>query len=269
MYDIEYTDGEYGPLSGSRTDKHVFMLYKLCHTYAGDIVKTFRAFFADKDKKTFIDIGAHVGIITIPISKLDNIVCHCFEPNKRNYFYLLNNIELHKAKNIRTYNIALMDEDREYPFLVHHTNHGDCRIKFPDSDYTEDQTEDVVIGRRLDNYVSLLETDSSVAMKMDAQGVEDFILDGGIEFFRKVDFLVMEYWPYGLKYHSCDPPKLIEKIGNMFGYCEFLVDMYDEQYNKSIDQFMNDLPKKDFGGTGFYDLVFSRELFMIPGGYHG
>jgi len=269
MYDVDYADGEYGFIQGSRTDKHVYMLYKLCHTYASDIVKALKTYFDDKDRKIFIDIGAHIGLVTIPISKLNNIICHCFEPNTRNYFHLVSNINHHNADNIEVYNVALMDEDKDYPFLVHHTNHGDCRIKFPRSDITEDQTEDIVIGRKLDNYVYLLEKDVAVAMKMDAQGVENYIVRGGMEFLKSVDFLVMEYWPYGLKNHSCDPIELLDILGNMFPYCEFLVDMYDGSYNKSIKNFMNDLPKKNFGGTGFYDLVFSREPFMIPGGYHG
>jgi len=61
-----------------------------------------------------LDVGAHIGIYSIRVSKLvgdSGLVC-AFEPNPLTYYWLRENVFLNGANNIRTFPIALGNKNR-------------------------------------------------------------------------------------------------------------------------------------------------------------
>ena len=55
-----------------------------------------------KDKKVVLDIGAHIGLCTLPISKAIGSEgrCYAFEPAETNLKYLRRHVELNSCKNV-------------------------------------------------------------------------------------------------------------------------------------------------------------------------
>ena len=63
-----------------------------------------------KDKSTFYDIGANVGIFTIFSSIIKDINCFAFEPNALNFQILVKNININNlTKNVYAYPLGLSD----------------------------------------------------------------------------------------------------------------------------------------------------------------
>lgn len=64
------------------------------------------------DKNTIIDIGAHVGWISMPLSKManKNAYIHAIEPGRSNRYYLKRHIEINNIKNITVYDYLLGKE---------------------------------------------------------------------------------------------------------------------------------------------------------------
>src|SRR6185436_16328316 len=50
------------------------------HSYDRELIEMLTRFFDKHRAGTFIDIGANIGLITIPIAKLPFVRCRCFEP---------------------------------------------------------------------------------------------------------------------------------------------------------------------------------------------
>ncbi len=72
-----------------------------------------------------VDIGAHVGLWTIPLSKHAKRVI-AIEPNRYTYTQLLKNIQDNDAQNVTTHNVLLGDSKQKYAQLDTHatgTNH--------------------------------------------------------------------------------------------------------------------------------------------------
>ena len=66
----------------------------------------------NNDIKYFLDIGAHMGIYSINISK-KNILTYSFEPVKKNYEQLKRNKKINNINNILLHKIALTKEKKK------------------------------------------------------------------------------------------------------------------------------------------------------------
>tara|TARA_B100000315_G_scaffold260205_1_gene319959 strand:+ start:3778 stop:4566 length:789 start_codon:yes stop_codon:yes gene_type:complete len=71
-----------------------------------------------KGKKIFVDMGAHIGLYTIPAAmamKKSGIVV-AFEPGQKNFHFLLKHIEYNKIINIQAYDYLIGDINAEVEF---------------------------------------------------------------------------------------------------------------------------------------------------------
>ena len=68
----------------------------------------------------FVDAGAHVGLYSIRLHKLFDMV-HAFDPHPLNYATLRKNIEINHIRNIKAYNVALWDREAKLKLWQMHS----------------------------------------------------------------------------------------------------------------------------------------------------
>ena len=139
-----------------------------------------------------IDIGSHVGLMTIPIAKKigdKGLVCS-FEPQKMIYNLQCGNLSLNNIKNVEIFNAAMGKssgviflDDIDYSEVG---NFGGFGIK-KDYDFskfikTNNRKKMKVKVKNLDQFLTLKKCN---LIKLEAELLEKEILEGGIKFLEK------------------------------------------------------------------------------------
>ncbi|MCX6283376.1 MAG: FkbM family methyltransferase [Bacteroidetes bacterium] len=185
-----------------------------------------------KEYSVFLDIGANIGIYSILMAQ-KGLICHAFEPMPENYQAMLTNISLNNLEdNIRSHNYALGCEDCSSEFIFEKVNTGASRLATQVSEYKGPKNSKEIINLkifRLDAITAGLGIlhDEKILIKMDAEGMEDMILLGAIEFLKshRNILLVMEK-----KHQSID--RLNELLALTGEYECLPVDKYNVAYRK-------------------------------------
>ena len=125
---------------------------------------------------TFYDIGANVGSYTILASGVNKAKSICFEPVPSTYKRLLDQIKINKLEH-----------------LVISKNNGVGK-KFEELDFTSDLNSENKVNTNPSNtnitkvnmvtLDSLDEPKNTTIIKIDVEGYEKFVLEGGINFFK-------------------------------------------------------------------------------------
>lgn len=143
-------------------------------------------------------VGAHVGTLAIPISKLCKDVV-AIEANPVTYDLLKINIALNSASNCQAINIAASDKDENIEFLLGRANSGGSKRvpKIKKFVYYYDNPKKISVKAvSLDKYLE--EKDFDIVV-MDIEGSEYFALQGMQEILSKCKLLVVEFLPHHLK----------------------------------------------------------------------
>ena len=148
-----------------------------------------------KNKLHIIDIGAHIGLTTLPLSKVinKNGKVYSFEPSNINYNYLNNHLKINKINNVKTMKTVVGERNKS-------------SVLFYESQIPTGMNSIINIEKRkikfkttkkkqisLDSFIMKKEIKPDV-IKIDAEGSEFFILKGGfrsIKKYRPLIFLSM------------------------------------------------------------------------------
>jgi FkbM family methyltransferase len=153
--------------------------------------------YVTRDSRVLI-VGAHIGTLAIPISKLCKEVV-AIEANPVTYELLTTNITLNSITNCRTINIAASDKDENIDFLLSRANSGGSK-RVPKSKefvyYYDDPEVVSVKAVSLDAYLDDKQFDMVV---MDIEGSEYFALKGMPEILANAALLAVEFLPHHLK----------------------------------------------------------------------
>jgi FkbM family methyltransferase len=124
-----------------------------------------------------IDIGAHVGVVSIYIAKkLPFVKIHAFEPIPDNYEHLVMNLKLNNIDNVVPHNLAITRDGRKFDMIVNFANNsGGGTGHLADMQlnghffYT---VESVTLGSMFDAY----HINACKLLKIDCEGTEYEIL---------------------------------------------------------------------------------------------
>ena len=215
-------DGEYGLIEGSIDDGSILARYGRTKLWAARSNQVFSDFFAARGGGTYLDVGANIGLTTIPIARNAQVLCVAFEPEPKNYRYLERNIQRNCAHdNVAILNFALFDRQTSIDFELSKQNLGDHRIRLTASNGAwEEQARDVIQVKtdKLDAVIDQERLRLPLGVKIDAQGSECQIFAGGQAILSRAELVAFEYWPYG-----------IERIG---GSLPFLVDFVSRHFDE-------------------------------------
>lgn len=254
-----------GIFSGFTKDKTVFWNYFLQEEWEPEIRNTIKSLLVDGG--TYIDIGANIGLILVPIAKNKNVACYGFEPEPKNFELLNKNIVDNEVdENTKIFNVALYNKDCSLEMEISMDNFGDHRIKRMKEDMPYLYSENIrgtvpVKALMLDSIFQNEILMRPVVVKMDVQGAEVAVLKGGTNFIPKIDYIISEFWPYGLERLNSTPEEFIEII-KFFPYGKVLD---DKKYYDIFDPIESVIEKmRKISGPNYYpnhlDVILSRTI---------
>ncbi len=135
---------------------------------------------------TFVDVGAHVGFFAMIAGAIvgpsGRVIA--FEPNAENFAALQNNATLNGFAHVTCINSAVGDRDGEATFFENLDNDGGHALWDPGLHPFNEQSRDRQAMRRLpiarlDTVLPSLGVGSVKAVKIDTEGAEVQVLDGG------------------------------------------------------------------------------------------
>lgn len=221
-------EGKNGEIEGFVSDRTVMLKYFKNRVWASETVACARRVLAGGG--TYIDLGANIGLTTVPVAGLDGVTCIAVEAMPENARLLRLNLARNDvADRVTIHAAAIATEDGPITLEVAPENKGDHRIRTartPEGGrYGEARRHTTeVAGKPLG---ALVEADSlvhPVVMKLDIQGAEPFALDTGAAVFRETDLLLTEYWPYGLARLGHDPLGFLKRLAALYPFAAQLPD---------------------------------------------
>src|SRR5262245_22223861 len=122
------TTGQFGDILSSPSDRTIFSVYASTGTWAQSTNSLFSGFFSESHGGTYLDIGANIGLTTIPIAQLPGVQCVAFEPAPENFRNLQANVRANcEPGKVRTLQLALFEKESELDFELSNYNLGDHR----------------------------------------------------------------------------------------------------------------------------------------------
>lgn len=212
----------------------------------------------EKDISNFLDIGANIGNVTIPLL-VQNLIQNAvlWEPMKENFKLLKANIILNNLENrVKIYNKALGETFCEVDLELSEDNFGDHRIHKIDctGKYNEHlRVKSKVQMADLDSYEYLYSKNQLNLIWLDVQGYEGGVLSGAKQILSHNCYLVLEFWPYGIN--------RARQYENLTKGLMIYNSFYDLSESKPIKRPLHLLDK--YYNNNFNDDYFSRDLLFI------
>ena len=262
------SDGEYGVFEGSIDDEVVHGHYRREGTWSPEIQDLLADRLFPEGRGTFLDIGANIGLVSIPLAERRRVRCLAFEPEPRNFQWLERNIALHEVGSLfTTFNLALHSEETRLSFELSASNFGDHRVRgAAPAEAGRERTLIEVPAGRLDDLVRVEDLPRPIVAKLDTQGSELRVLRGAERSLPHLDHLICEFWPHGLRRMGDSAEDL---IGFFRGFSYGTILKLDELSEPlpPVDQLcarLDWLPK-DGSDQGFFDILVTRHA-QLPGG---
>jgi FkbM family methyltransferase len=201
VHDIRVT-GAYGMIEGSIEDDGVLRAYALTKTWAAPGNRLFVEFFDRHGGGAYVDVGANIGLTTIPVAQNRAVSCAAFEPAPENFRYLTSNLAANCPHgNVEAFNLAVFDRDAVLAFELSEHNLGDHRVHVRDGDgqWAENRRRVIEVKAvRLDAVLNRARLARPVVAKIATQGAEGHVIAGGRALLAEVEVIGLEFWPYGI-----------------------------------------------------------------------
>ena len=186
-----------------------------------------------------IDIGANVGWYTYFLGKIGyNIMS--FEASKINNYILYKNYCLNRDINVTIINKGLDVEDKKCKLKIVSYNIGDGMILCDNRDklildFNGEVFDDIELTK-LGKYTKFLSEKNLAFIKLDVEGAEGTVFEGGKEIIDKyhVPFIMMEFEVRLLESHGTKVLNFLEFFENN-GYKFSLIDFFSKEYISSSE----------------------------------
>ena len=260
-------DGDLGPFEGSSDDQVVFGHYVREGTWAPGLVSLISERLLPADGGTFIDVGANIGLVTIPIIERTKAIGLAFEPEPRNFHHLQRNVA-HRglAHRVETFNVAVYSGEAKLRMELSNDNHGDHRVLPESSEDGARRTVDVAAAP-LDVLLADRPLAPPVVMKVDTQGCEVRVLSGAENVLARTDYLIVEYWPAGIR-RMGDSMQALEDLLARFPFATVLDQHTLPTQLEPVRTALESLAwvPRDGSDEGFFDLLCAKTNDWKGGG---
>lgn len=174
------------------------------------VVKQYFTMFPHKNG-TYIDIGAHIGTTIMPYSKMFQRIVG-YDPSS-NYDFLQKNIEYNNIKNCSVFNYGIFNKSGKGIVRQHGSNSGCMYFKLDDDGSIE--------CKSLDDEMNRLNLTNVDFIKLDTEGSELYVLEGGLELIKHWKPFI-QYEENGLseKLYGISGNKIIDFLQSL-GYLPF------------------------------------------------
>ena len=211
-----------------------------------------------KEGDVVVDLGANIGYFTLLAAKLvgKKGKVYAFEPEPRNYQYLIRNIQLNGYDNVVALQKAVADKPGKIKLFIcpydtgHHTIQKYDGIQAYRPDFVDEKKEFVEVDQVcLDDFFKNITTKINV-IKMDVEGAEMLALAGMEQLIRENKNLIMliEFFPLLIKEMGQSPEKFARRLLEDFHFKMYVVEhdysmrdrvsREDQLRMRSVDQLM-------------------------------
>lgn len=258
-------EGDYGVFEGWPDDQVVLREYATDRTWAKGLVSLVVERLFGDGPGTFIDVGANIGLVTVPVLERTGSLGIAFEPEPRNFSLLERNVARHGlSARCELHAAACYSQPARLSLALSTTNLGDHRLQ-PEHGAQLDRSVVEVAAVRLDDVLRGRDLPRPIVLKLDTQGTEVCVLEGAQETLARADHIVSEFWPEGIVAHGDSPARFAELMRAHFDFGAVLhVQPLPEPLNSSEHVFSQlDWIDQDGSDPGFFDLFFSRH-WVLP-----
>jgi FkbM family methyltransferase len=213
--------GQYGTMVSSSNDLSILRKYAETGRWAPELAEKLKTFFGESGG-TYLDIGANIGMTTIPIAQCnERVKCYAFEPEPANYRNLLRNIaENCPSSNIETFQLALHEREEVLPFEIADGNLGDHRLHIETGlpAKQNEKSRQIIEVRcvRLDDLP--IHLTGPVFAKIDTQGAEPYVFAGGSKTLAEADAILVEWSPYHMARLGGNPDIVLTFLEDHFSH---------------------------------------------------
>ena len=170
--------------------------------------------FLKKDS-IVLDIGANIGWHCLSLSEnVPKGQIIAFEPSPKTFVILKNNIVINDVKNVKLYNFAISDKQKERLFYYYPTESGSSSFMDLHSDIKRKKIRSKT--KRLDDFIGRIVSKIDF-IKCDVEGAEIFVIKGALKTIKKnLPVLLLEMlrkWSAKFGYHPNDIIKILSNIG--------------------------------------------------------
>ena len=172
------------------------------------------------NKEIFIlDIGGNIGWYPSILGRYNYSIIS-FEPLEKNYYVSMKNFcYLNKDSNVIIVTKGLGNEEKSCSYFIHNNSEGNGMVlcdnknflnnSFLNKTFIKDSTVDITT---LNYFMPYLSNKRIALIKIDVEGNELHVLEGGIDLITKyhVPFIILEFSPSFLKEENSDPKSLIK-----------------------------------------------------------
>ncbi len=167
-------------------------------TFSSKEPETLRWIENFEENSVFWDIGANVGLYTCYAAKVKNTSVYAFEPSVFNLEILMKNVFLNQLyKKVTVVPLPLANKIEESEFNMSSTDHGGASSTFG-QDYKHDGSKFKkefhykMLGVSMNDCVNVLKMKQPNYIKIDVDGIEHLILEGGNQVLKKTKSVLVE-----------------------------------------------------------------------------
>ncbi len=189
-----------GPIFGHLYDQTLMKSYLKNREWSSGLTALIASTFAEAGGAgTFYDIGANIGTVIVPIAANAQVHCVGFEPDPGNYELLSANVAIQGGSNIEVKRVAIADAAGEMRFTKSTYNSGDHRLSSSGE-----------IAVQLIALDDLPRPTGTFVAKIDTQGAEPLIFQGGAQTLAGADLIISEFWPWGMARMGQEPTPILD-----------------------------------------------------------
>jgi FkbM family methyltransferase len=164
------------------------------------------------------DVGANIGYYTLLGARAvgPSGLVHAFEPEPHNYEFLARNVAENGFGNVRPHNVAVSNVAGTMRLHLDDANFGAHSFEADSVPTPSGRSVDVLTVRLDDFAEEAARVETGILVKIDVQGAEGLVVEGGRRFFALPRItVIMEFWPVALARAGADARGLLEVLGGL------------------------------------------------------